>query len=167
MPTMSVSMEIVVDNNSVAVSFGFGGNKCITIIDMVSNKVLTTISMDTDIVGMAIRGRTIYYCALKEGLKKLSLNDNSVSDVINRDMKLVYYVATSEDKLYYTNYEKHTVTCCDLHGTTQWEFKGEHFLQYPRGISLDNNGNVYVVGYVSNNVVVISPDGQRHMQLLY
>ena len=25
---------------------------------------------------------------------------------------------------------------------------------------------MYVVGYVSNNVVVISPDGQRHMQLL-
>ena len=154
------------DNNSVAVSSGFGGNKCITIIDIVSNKVLTTISMDTNIVGMAIRGRTIYYCAWKEGLKKLSLNDNSVSDIINRDMKLVYYVATSEDKLYYTNFEKHTVTCCDLHGTTQWEFKSEHFLQRPCGISLDNDGNVYVVGYVSNNVVVISPDGQRHMQLL-
>ena len=154
------------DNNSVAVSSGFGGNKCITIIDIVSNKVLTTISMDTYIVGMAIRGRTIYYCAWKEGLKKLSLNGNSVSDIINRDMQLVYYVATFEDKLYYTNFEKHTVTCCDLHGTTHWEFKSEHFLQCPRGISLDNDGNVYVVGYVSNNVVVISPDGQRHMQLL-
>jgi len=34
------------------------------------------------------------------------------------------------------------------------------------GISVDNDGNVYVVGYVSNNVVVISPDGQRHRQLL-
>jgi WD40 repeat protein len=153
------------DNNSVAVSSGFGGNKCITIIDIVSNKVLTTISMDTDIVGMAIRGGTIYYCAWEEGLKKLSLSDNSVSDIINRDMTSVYYVATSEDKLYYTNYEKHTVTCCDLHGTTQWEFKGERVLQYPRDISVDNDGNVYVVGYKSNNVVVISPDGQHHIQL--
>jgi hypothetical protein len=32
--------------------------------------------MDTDIVGMAIRGGTIYYCAWEEGLKKLSLSDN-------------------------------------------------------------------------------------------
>jgi hypothetical protein len=39
--------------------------------------------MDTDIVGMAIRGGTIYYCAWEEGLKKLSLSDNSVSDIIN------------------------------------------------------------------------------------
>jgi hypothetical protein len=48
--------------------------------------------MDTDIVGMAIRGGTIYYCAWEEGLKKLSLSDNSVSDIINRDMISVRFV---------------------------------------------------------------------------
>jgi DNA-binding beta-propeller fold protein YncE len=47
-----------------------------------------------------------------------------------------------------------------------WEFNGEHVLQIPRGITVDNDGNVYVVGYRSNNVVVISPDGQSHRQLL-
>jgi DNA-binding beta-propeller fold protein YncE len=154
------------DNNSVAVSSGFGDNGCITIIDIVSNKVLTTISMDTYIAGMAIRGGTIYYCAWEKGLKKINITDKSVRDIINRDMTSVYHVATSEDKLYYTNYEKHTVTCCDLHGTTLWEFNGEHVLQMPRGITVDNDGNVYVVGYTSNNVVLISPDGQRHIQLL-
>ena len=153
------------DSNSVAVSSGFGGNRCIPIIDIVSSEVLTTISMDANIVGMAIRGGPIYYCAWEKGLKKRSLGDNSVSDIINRDMTAVYYVAASEDKLYYTNYEKHTVTCCDLHGTTQWEFNSERVLQVPRGISVDNDGNVYVVGYESNNVVVISSDGQRHIQL--
>jgi hypothetical protein len=49
------------DSNSVAVSSGFGRNRCINIIDIVSNEVLKTISMDTDIVGMAIRGGTIVY----------------------------------------------------------------------------------------------------------
>jgi DNA-binding beta-propeller fold protein YncE len=58
------------------------------------------------------------------------------------------------------------VTCCDLQGTTQWEFKYERVLRYPRGITVDNDGNVYVTGRDSNNVVVISPDGQRHKQLL-
>jgi DNA-binding beta-propeller fold protein YncE len=78
----------------------------------------------------------------------------------------VYYVSTSGDKLYYTNINTHTVTCCDLHGTIQWEFIDKHVLQYPYGISVDNDGNVYVVGYDTKNVVVISPDGQRHRQLL-
>ena len=115
---------------------------------------------------MAIRGGTIYYCAWEKGLKKINISDHSVSDIINSDMTSVCYVATSEDKLYYTNYSKHTVTCCDLHGTAQWEFNGEHVLQIPRGITVDNDGNLYVVGYKSNNVVVISPDGQSHRQLL-
>jgi DNA-binding beta-propeller fold protein YncE len=122
--------------------------------------------MDTYIAGMAMRGDTLYYCAWDKGLRMLNLSDKSISDVINSDMTYVYYVATSGDKFYYTNCSTHTVTCCDLHGTTQWEFNSERVLQCPRGISVDNDGNVYVVGYKSNNVVVISPDGQRHIQLL-
>ena len=34
------------------------------------------------------------------------------------------------------------------------------------GISVDNDGNVYVVGFDSNNVVFISRDGKRHRQVL-
>jgi DNA-binding beta-propeller fold protein YncE len=154
------------DNNSVAVSSGGGGKKCITIIDIESQKVMTTIPMDTCINGMAVRSRTIYYCTSGKGLKMLNLSDRSVSDIISSDMSNVCYVATSGETLYYTNIRTHTVTCCDLHGTTQWEFNDERVLQYPLGISVDNDGNVYVVGCYTHNVVVISPDGQRHRQLL-
>jgi sugar lactone lactonase YvrE len=96
----------------------------------------------------------------------LNLNDKSVSDIINSDMSGVFYVATSGEKLYYTDYYAGTVTCCYLHGTTQWEFTDEHGLRGSSSISVDNDGNVYVVGYHSSNVVVISPDVQRHRQLL-
>ena len=154
------------DNNSIAVSSGSGINRCIVIIDIESQKVMTTISMDTYIYGMAVRGRTIYYCTGSKGIKMLNLSDESKSNVINSNMKGVVYVATSEDKLYYANNNTHTVTCCDLHGTTQWEFKDDRVLQRPLGVSVDNNWNVYTVGFYSNNVVVISPDGQRHRQLL-
>ena len=58
------------------------------------------------------------------------------------------------------------MTCCDFHGTTQWEFKDGRVLLNPHGITVDNDGNVYAVGFYSNNVVVFSPDGQSHRQLL-
>ena len=155
------------DNNSVAVSYGDKGvNRCITIIDIVRKEVMTTISMNTDMYGMAVRGRTTYYCAGNKGLNMLNLSDKSVSKIINSDMSYIYCLATSGDKLYYANCNSHTVTCCDLHGATQWEFKDECVLKNLRGISVDNNGNVYVVGCSSNNVVVISPDGQRNRQVL-
>jgi hypothetical protein len=74
------------DNNSVAVSSGNGDNRCITIIDRECQKVMTTIPMDTYIYGMAVRGRTIYYCAGSKGIKMFNLNDKSISNVINSDM---------------------------------------------------------------------------------
>ena len=154
------------DNNSVAVSSADGKNRCITIIDIERQEVMTTISMDTDIFGMTVTGRTIYYCTKENGLKMLNLSDKSVSDIIQSNMSSVYYVAASGDKLYYTNVKTDTVTCCNLQGTTQWEFNDKLILEGPRGISVDNDGNVYVVGQCSANVVVISPDGQRYRQLL-
>ena len=81
-------------------------------------------------------------------------------------MSKVYYVATSDEKLYYTCWNTHTVTCCNLHGATQWKFTDERVLLGCGGISVDNDGNVYVVGCDSNNIVVISLDGQRRRQLL-
>jgi hypothetical protein len=74
------------DTNSVAVSSGWRGKGCITIIDIESKKVMTTISMDMYIYGMAVRGRTIYYCTGDRGLKMLNLSDISVSDIISSDM---------------------------------------------------------------------------------
>jgi hypothetical protein len=154
------------DNNSVAVSSGRGSNRCISIIDIESQEVMSAFSMDTNIFGMAVRGRTIYYSAADKGLKMLNLNDKSVSDIINSNKTELYYVATSGDKLYYTHLDSAAVTCCNLQGTTQWEFTDERVLLGAVDISVDNDGNVYVVGYHSNNVVVISPDGQRNRQLL-
>jgi hypothetical protein len=69
-------------------------------IDIASKKVMTTISMDTEVYGMAVRGSTIYYSTGNKVLKILNLSDKSVNDIINSDMTYVYYVATSGDKLY-------------------------------------------------------------------
>ena len=164
--TSTFDIVYIKDTNGVAVSSGSGGNRCISIIDIASQKVMKTISMDTDIFGMAVICRTIYYCTGNKGVKMLSLTDKSVSDIISSNKSNVNYVATSGSKLYYTGNNTHTVTCCDVHGTTQWEFKDERVLNGPWGISVDNDGNVYVVGCNSNNVVVISPDGQCHRQLV-
>jgi len=81
------------------VSSGYGGKRCITIIDIESKEVMKTIPMDTYIYGMAVRGKTIYYCTVYNGLKMLSISDRSVSDIISSNMCYVCSVATSGDKL--------------------------------------------------------------------
>jgi hypothetical protein len=47
------------DNNSIAVSSAGGYHICIVIIDIESQKVMITISLDTYIYDMAVRGTTI------------------------------------------------------------------------------------------------------------
>ena len=47
-----------------------------------------------------------------------------------------------------------------------WEFKDESVLKDPRGVTVDNDGNVYVTSCNSNSVVVIEPDGRQGRQIL-
>jgi gamma-glutamyl phosphate reductase len=81
---------------------------------------MTTISMDTCSLGMAVRGRTIYYCTGYKGLKMLNLSDRSVSDIISSSMSSIDYVATSGDKLYYAiprgdNHDVVSIITDDVH----------------------------------------------------
>jgi hypothetical protein len=101
----------------------------LAMIDVESQKVMTTISMDTKSYGMAFKGRTIYYSSWDEGLKMLNLSDESVSYLINSNMSGVYYVATFGDKLYYTpgrviycsTFKRHAITF-RIHGDSCHDF---------------------------------------------
>ena len=59
--------------------------------------------MDTEVYGMAVRNRAIYYCASDKTLKMLNLSDKSVSDIIISNKSNGFYVATSGDNFYYTD----------------------------------------------------------------
>jgi hypothetical protein len=58
-----------------------------------------------------------------------------------------------------------SVVFYDFNGVKKWCYSSD-LLKNPRGITVDSNSNIYVTGYKSNNVVVISPDGKRAKQLL-
>ncbi|XP_052089888.1 uncharacterized protein LOC127726539 [Mytilus californianus] len=139
----------------------------INIIDL-KNKILKkTIKVNSHNDEVAYKDGKLIYCARKKGLQMISLSDESVTNVINAKLPLYAhdaYVTTFGEKLFYTNNK--SVNCCDYHGNILWTFCHRSCLKYPLGISVDNGGNVFVVGYLTNNVVVISPDGQNHRQLL-
>lgn len=46
-----------------------------------------------------------------------------------------------------------------------WEFK-DPILDRPQGITVYNSRNVFVVGVITCNVVVISPNGKQRKQIL-
>ncbi|CAG2247774.1 unnamed protein product [Mytilus edulis] len=90
----------------------------------------------------------------------------SITTIPNTASSWYSYVSTHGDKIFFTTPDKETVTCCLYSGALVWEFKDERVIKSPQGITVDNNGVIFVVGNHSCNVVAISPDGKQCKQIL-
>lgn len=89
-------------------------------------------------------------------IKIKSLSKVSIAKyVVDKELRPSAYVTAFADKLFYTNGNKNSVTSYDYHGYTLWSFRNTSCLRHPHGMSADNYGNVFVVGYSSKKVVVI------------
>ncbi|XP_052089867.1 uncharacterized protein LOC127726529 [Mytilus californianus] len=170
------SIDFKMNNIVSAFDVVFVGDDCIAVTNRVSNsiniidaknkKLIKSMEVHSDIDGAAYKDGHLIYCARQKGLQMISLSDESITNVTNTKLSNFAYVTTFGDKLFHTNPKYDSVTCCDSHGSIMWTFCDTSVLEYPLGISVDNDGNVFVVGCSSSNVVVISPDGQRYRQLL-
>ncbi|CAG2251391.1 unnamed protein product [Mytilus edulis] len=150
---------VYIGGDSIAVTSG--GSKQIHVIDTNNKKQKKTIQVTSDNDGVVYIDGNLIYCSEKKGLQMISLSDESISNVINTKLSSFASVSTFADKLFYTNNDNHCVTCCDFHGNILWTFCDTSVLKDPLGISVDNNGHVFVVGYCTHNVVVISSDGKN------
>ena len=75
-------------------------------------------------------------------------------------------ISLRDNNIKFTDWNANTIYCYTLTGQQIWTFKDENVLREPKGIALDKNKNVYVAGYKTNNVVVLSPDGTNCRQIL-
>lgn len=162
------SFDIVcLDDTTVAVSTGYSNKKSgISIIDLQNLKVTKFINLSTYPYGITYDGTSLICCVEDNDIHVISCTDYSITTIPNTVLPELSYVATYANKIFFTNSTKHTVTCCLFNGTPVWEFTNEGILNDPRGITLDNNGNVFVAGCYSCNVVVISADGKQYKEVL-
>ncbi|CAC5397256.1 unnamed protein product [Mytilus coruscus] len=154
------------EDNTLAVTSANSEKPCITIIDMKRKQIKKTISLDSRNYGIAQKDNQLIYSGYDKGIRMINLHDESICELVRDKMPYECYIATFRDNIYHTNHSSQTVTCYNLQGEIQWTFQNKNVLMTPYGIDVDNDGNVYVVGFISNNVVVISPDGQRHREIL-
>jgi DNA-binding beta-propeller fold protein YncE len=108
----------------------------------------------------------LVFCSIGKGLRKVYLKDESIVEIVDFDANLCSRVTSFNDRLYYTDSNRGEVVCCDINGTIVWTFTNTSVSKDQHSIAVDNYGNVYVVGPRSANVIVISPDGKKHKQLL-
>ncbi|XP_076115854.1 uncharacterized protein LOC143083478 [Mytilus galloprovincialis] len=169
MPCEPFDIVYISQDNTLAVTSGGSEKNCITIIDLARKKIRKIITLDSHNYGIALKDNRLIYSGYDKGICMINMYDEStrdIHDIVKDAMPSESYIATLRDNIYYTNNVTNVVTCCNLKGEIQWTFQNESVLKSPRGIDVDSDGNVYVVGILSNNVVVISPDGQLHSEIL-
>lgn len=153
------------DNTLVVKSVG-----SITIIDLEKEQIKKTIKLDSCRNAISLKNRGCFYNCGETGIQMVSLDEETIMNIVKfevtDDMPGDCYTAAYGKQIYHTNWVTNVVTCYDQQGKPQWTFRNTNVLKCPRGICEDNDGNVFVVGSVSDNVVVISPDGRRHREVL-
>ncbi|XP_063399122.1 uncharacterized protein LOC134683737 [Mytilus trossulus] len=157
----------IIGDNSVAVTTGYDFYAYqIIVIDLKTRKIKKGLTVNLVNTGLAYSEDKLIYCAGGKGVQMISLNDESISNITKTSVSDYSCVATFGDEIFYTNCKYNNVTCADFQGKTRWMFKNETVLKSPFGISVDRDGNIYVVGKDSNNLVVISSNGQNYRELL-
>jgi sugar lactone lactonase YvrE len=135
-------------------------NKCIQFVD---NFVAQT----------KISVQNIYYCRgvtwVDDNVYVSGFNGNGKGEINILDsngqhississVSIVIYIHHRNNNIYYTDYDK--VYCIKKDRSNVFTFSSPD-LRVAYGIETDRQGNVYVVGRVSNNIVRLSPDGQN------
>ena len=69
-------------------------------------------------------------------------------------------VGTNIDKIFVSDFSKDTVTCMTLDGNTIYRYQDKD-LKGPKGVICDDEDNVLVCGYGSNNVQMIEAGGKK------
>ncbi|CAC5389421.1 unnamed protein product [Mytilus coruscus] len=76
-----------------------------------------------------------------------------------------FYISASKHNLFCSSYSNGNVYCYDMKGQEVWNFHDDS-LRHPYSVANDRNGNVFVVGCVSRNLIIIQHDGKTYKNLL-
>jgi outer membrane protein assembly factor BamB len=151
------------DDRTVAVSTTNG----IEIINIDTKKSERSINTSRRCCGITYHNGVLLWCEEQRGIQMMKLSDDRSTTLVKQsNLSSDSYITTCREKIYQTNSNTNTVTCYTIKGDKLWEFKDESLLKDPRGVTVDNDGNVYMTSHTSSNVVVLEPDGRQGRQIL-
>ncbi|CAG2229939.1 unnamed protein product [Mytilus edulis] len=157
----------IINEKTIAITSGYSPEHIgIDIIDTESRKIINFISLPGCPYGITRDQDSLFVCVEGRGIYQINTADYINSHMIRCNLPGSSYVSVFANKIYYTNWSDHSVVCCDRNGSRVWRFKDTSVLKYPSGITVDNDGNVFVVGETTSNVILISNDGKIHRKIL-
>ncbi|CAC5392078.1 unnamed protein product [Mytilus coruscus] len=151
-----------VDTDCIAVTYG--QFKYQEIINTKNTSERKKVQCSSNYYGISYQDQKLYVVVNAQVIVVLDLNGKTLSTV-DIDVSGMYFITTTSDRIYYTNLTSNTVHCCSMTGQEIRVFMDQP-ISKPRGISVDNNQNVFVVRGWSTNMTIIQHDGKDSKILL-
>lgn len=157
-PTWTVPFDVtVIDSTRIAVTYGY--SECVEIIRLQDNHVENKTVLENNCFGVTYQKGRIYCVVFGKGIVVMDISGKTLDTITLLNSLSVYYITSTENRLYYTDIKAHQVYCCSMAGEVIWIFHDERIVS-PTGIFIDGNQNIFVVGKISKNVVLIQNDGR-------
>ena len=134
------------------------------------------IKLDKQCWGVRVSGQKIYvscHTAKKDGEVRVldKLGDLKRRLEIKEDGSNLFYspyyitVSPAADKIFVSDWDRQIVTCMKVDGSIVYQYK-KAAVHTPGGLYCDDGDNIMVCGYYSNNIHMISTDGEKYVPLL-
>ncbi|XP_063417449.1 uncharacterized protein LOC134699976 [Mytilus trossulus] len=149
-----------INDQTLAVTTGYNENK-ILVVNLMKRSVEKIIKTENYCCGISFSDGKLIHNSSKLGLLSLNLENDIVTKLDIGYRSPDVYVALHDNKIYCTDNTSSSVRCYNSDKTLAWELN-DKLLVGPRGIAVDKNGIVYVGDQDGGNVVIISPDGNKH-----
>ncbi|XP_071123538.1 uncharacterized protein [Mytilus edulis] len=151
-----------VDDTTVAVVSMTMEN--IELIDMESGKTFTIVRTYSPCCGLTYKNNHFIVSPQKGQIQEIRIDDTKTYGIGSSMSSL--HLAALGNKLYSRKRDTNTIVCHNKNGDVLWTYTDTSVLNVPRGITVDEYGNIFVVGNKSKNVVAISSHGRGHKILL-
>ncbi|VDH91968.1 Hypothetical predicted protein [Mytilus galloprovincialis] len=151
----------VIDLDRIVVTYG--DESYIEIMNSNTFNVEKKISLQNSCLGISHEDGKLFV-ANGNGIQVIGLSGKEMK-TLKEVSKGIFYIKSTRDKIFYTDFNTQKIHCCHLNGKELWQRKIDSIV-FPLGITLDNYHNVYVVCYSSHNLTTIQPDGKDSKTLL-
>lgn len=151
-----------IGNNKVAVSLP--DSNMIEIVDTKQGNTVDKLKVSGQCSGIAFSDENFYISVAGEGIQVLDLKGKKLK-ALPVEVTRETFMTGNLKRLYYTHYTTHTVHCTTFEHEQVYKFNHDE-LNFPQALSVDEEGHVFVSGFISNTLLCISPDGQHRQVLL-
>ena len=142
----------------------YNNQSIIHVIDLTNFNIVNEIKVKSPPDSICTFNSNILITLLLRGFLIIDIKGNVLKEVRTTFANTCYTVVAN-DTIHIPNWKENKSVCVDTDGNQLFEMFNKD-LRAPLGITSDSDGNLYIVGFHSNNVFLFSKDGQTCKELI-